>query len=759
MHNTRFSPCTPFSYREPGSTRTGGKRRIVAIAAALAVAGTMTLPMLARADTITWSNTGTDWNTPANWSGTVPGSTDEASLPSHAATGLKNPNITNAENPTIADLSIDNSGGGAYALTGNGSLTLNGDGGATNVGLTATGGGSTTLGQSLGTILGADQTWNIDSGTTVTASTGLKSAGNIYNFTKEGDGTLILSGSTFSGGTWSRHGTNTINAGIVKATKASVLGDGITTVNNNAELQISSTYDGGAALPPIVLNDSATLTALPGPTILASLKIGSGATVSIHTSTVGTDIMTMSSYFDGGGAGSSITVSGTGAVNLTGSSGSQSYTGSWIINSGIVRTRFGRNSFGASTNTIYLNGGILATDHGSGVSGDVISQPLVVGGDATVQSDSYYTGGANKQPTGNFTFGTLSIGAHTLTANINPNNGGLTNGNTNLIFGATTLTGNATFQVDNPLYGGGFTTTLDLGTVGETGSSFGFTKTGDGVLRLSGTAHTYSGNTTVSGGVLALKAGGSISNSPTITVDSGAKFDLTALATSFALGSGHTLTGGGQVLLPATGNGHTLTNNGTLRGGLAINGGIGGSGSIDPGNSPGILTANQVDPAAGLSFNFEFTGPAPTFGNPTASGNDLLRLTDPAAPFTAALGAGNTVNVYFDIANLTSGSYLGGFYIDTGGDFVSAIANANLQYYYLDPGGAVTYNGLHYSPLDAANVAVDTLPAPADFGDGIINGQITSFTVAVSPVPEPGSLSLLGLAGLALVLRRRRQEA
>jgi hypothetical protein len=55
---------------------------------------------------------------------------------------------------------------------------------------------------------------------------------------------------------------------------------------------------------------------------------------------------------------------------------------------------------------------------------------------------------------------------------------------------------------------------------------------------------------------------------------------------------------------------------------------ISGAGSINPGNSPGILTAPAVDPSGGLSFDFKFTGLDPAYFDASSSGNDVLRLTD-----------------------------------------------------------------------------------------------------------------------------------
>lgn len=183
---------------------------------------------------------------------------------------------------------------------------------------------------------------------------------------------------------------------------------------------------------------------------------------------------------------------------------------------------------------------------------------------------------------------------------------------------------------------------------------------------------------------------------------------------------------------------------------------ISGSGSIDPGNSPGILTAPSVDPTGGLDFNFEFTGLNPVYSDALNSVNDLLRLTA-ATPFTASLGSINAVNIYFSFASLNPGSlYTGGFFTDQVGDFLATIDQAAFNYYVLATGtGTVTYNGINYVAYTGYDIEITTVEQTANFAGGTVNGRVTQFEV----VPEPSIYALLAFgAGLfALVMRRRGQ--
>jgi autotransporter-associated beta strand protein len=249
------------------------------------------------------------------------------------------------------------------------------------------------------------------------------------------------------------------------------------------------------------------------------------------------------------------------------------------------------------------------------------------------------------------------------------------------------------------------------GSVSGTG---GVVKRGLGRLDLSGTS-SYTGATVVEAGEL--KVNGSIANSA-VTIQSGA----------------------------------SLSGSGTV-------GVISGAGSVDPGNSPGILTAPAVDSSGTLTFNFEFTNLNPIFTDPFASVNDVLRLTDPTAPFSGALTSANVLNIYFNVDVLqTNELYRGAFFTDRKQNFDALIVDAKFNYYIKDDAGPVSYGGQNYALLGGGfSIVVSTVNQSADFGSGLVDGQITQFEV----IPEPSTYALLvlGAAALGFHAWRRRRRA
>lgn len=209
-----------------------------------------------------------------------------------------------------------------------------------------------------------------------------------------------------------------------------------------------------------------------------------------------------------------------------------------------------------------------------------------------------------------------------------------------------------------------------------------------------------------------------------------------------------------------TSSGVTVNAGGSLAGSGVV-AAIAGSGSVDPGNSPGILTAPSVNPAGGLDFNFEFTQlGSPVWGNAAASGNDVLRLTSPTAPFSSSLTSGNAINVFLDVGSLGLGdTFRGGFFTDRDADFLGSITNATFNYFLADAGGSTSYSGTTYDPYAGPfSFNWSTVVETAAFAGGSETGYVGQFVV----VPEPGVWLLVAVAaagGVAVRARRRATRA
>ncbi|MBM4155551.1 MAG: PEP-CTERM sorting domain-containing protein [Lentisphaerae bacterium] len=240
----------------------------------------------------------------------------------------------------------------------------------------------------------------------------------------------------------------------------------------------------------------------------------------------------------------------------------------------------------------------------------------------------------------------------------------------------------------------GTDTATFAGPIGDGGLGYGFTKAGTSMITLRGT-NTFGGATRVAGGTLALAGAGTLTNSPVIQIDTGATLNVSAR------------TGGSMTLV----SGQTLKGAGTFTGGL-----ITGSGStLSPGASPGILTVNgAVTLDAGSTLSVEING--------TTAGTQYDRLAFTGGSLTLN---GATLDVVLGYAAGLGDS----FQIVTG-----------LVGY--DPGASGVFAG----KADGSTFTVGSTALRIDYN---------SNAIALTVVPEPASLGVLGLLAAAALLRRR----
>ena len=365
----------------------------------------------------------------------------------------------------------------------------------------------------------------------------------------------------------------------------------------------------------------------------------------------------------------------------------------WII---------GQNTSG---NQVTLSAGDSATvtAAGKGVyvgqnAGSANNTLLIQG---TLNANNVTLGSATNPGDGNTltidTAGVLTTGALTL-------NGASTFNNNNA---ATVgeLTGSANSQVVNA----GSLTVVDAtdttfaGTISGDGS---LTKQGVGTLTLSG-ANTYTGDTTVNGGTLAVAAGGSITGDGNLTVDTtGTSPAAMTLVDGGSLSTGLAIIGNNGTG-SFTRSGGSFTTNGN-----ALYLGFSGSGTYtlsDSGNGSSLSTGPASIGVEGVG-SFTQSG-----GSFTTNGSTLLLGYLPGSSGTYALsdsGSGSSLT--------TGGAVIGlsgtGTFAQNGGSFTAKGIGLVLGYY---AGSSGTYS-LNGGTLNVGEVSGDSGTSTFHFNGGTL---------------------------------------
>ena len=589
-----------------------------------------------------------------------------------------------------------------------------------------------------------NQKYSVDSnGETLTLASNLTSSGG--TFTKAGAGTVTLTGAnTFTSGS--------IQAGVLEGSAASLATSGtfgtggltrVTFASGTANENWAGQMFGTGTFAKTGAG-TLTLTGSGGSTT-GTLLISEGA-VHGKTDNLKRNIVNDSQLtFDQ-------TASGTYAGLISGS-------GNMLLNNSGTVTFTGTNTM---TGTATVSSGRLVASRASAMALSVVNNAAVGFNNAT---SGTYSGAIS----GSGLLTKLGAGDMTLTGT-NTYSGGTQ-------ISAGSLIGNTTsLQGDVAVSGVNFSNLkfnqATSGTFSAVLSGNGnFFKLGAADLTLTGT-NTNGGPWTVSAGRLigtTSSMRGDITNSAAVTFD-----QSTSGTYSQAMSGTGSLTkaGSGWVTLTGTNNysGATVVDSGELNvnGSIASSevtvnyggslsgsgtvGGISGAGSINPGNSPGILTAPWIDPSDGMFLNFEITGIKPEYSQASNSVNDVLHLTS-ASPITAAMTSANQINVYFNMASFDmTQAYRAGIYTDEQADFTNMVSGASFNYYVQDNAGTINYNGVLYSALSSA-VTVSTVLDTANFAGSTVNGRVMQFTI----VPETSS-ALFAACGTLFLLRRRRKS-
>ena len=630
----------------------------------------------------------------------------------------------------------------------------------------------TTAGGAENTIQG---TFNMDSGDVIfDVATGTDAVdlnvsavlANSQGINKQGAGTMALTGAnTYSGIT-------TISGGTLQ------LGDGGT----NGSLSTSS-----------------------------AISVASGAIFSVNQSdtvTQGTDFRGASITGDGG-----FTQSGSGTTILNINNG---YSGDTNVDGGVLEYQSTASFFVLASDNFNINNGSTLRFSVNGGGGHVLDAADtinfdsnggglmdVASGNFVVRGSTFTTAGGNEntiQGTFNMDSGDVIFDVATGTDAIDltvsaalSNSAGIVKQGagtmvaTSITYtGATTVDGGVLVldESDNTYHGGaininnGATLRLDnqTGTYLFQGDSFNFGASGGGTLEIvSGHNHVWSANNTITtnGGTGNTMTGGNINTNSggsagTLTFDVADGTDASDLTVSTTISNGGGIDKIGLGTLTFTGansySGTTTVNAGTLSlesgsshsgsGAYTVNGGIleiatgvdlSGhamtiAGVISPGNSPGTAATGAQTWSDGGSYLWEINNSNGTKG--ADEGWDWL-----------------DIDGTLDLTNLSTG----GFTID-----ITSLTTAS------DPGFAAgfSYSGLAYGDSFGTTFIIASANTISGFDAGLftlddsafVNGKLdwsiiesgNDLVLSAVFVPEPSSTALLGLGGLALMLRRKR---
>jgi fibronectin-binding autotransporter adhesin len=505
--------------------------------------------------------------------------------------------------------------------------------------------------------------------------------------------------------------------------------------------------------------------------------------------------------YDGGGTASKInlTMSGAGTQTLIGSQ--ITYTGNTTVNSGILELK-NNGAGGAFTSPVTLNNSstlwlTATTGQTSDFRGNTSGNGSVVKKDVGTVRLGTFSGVNSMTHTGNTTIeaGTLSLQGQANGRCFDTTGDLIINGGATFEFSGLAAQSSTTATRFGGLNGSGNITVtyaahyLEIGNgdkngtfSGTIGGALTLTKIGAGTQVLSNT-NTYTGGTTITGGILQLGDGvatgsvvGSILDNAALVLAPGTATALTLSGAISGTGtlamngpgtatldatcpySGTTTVTGGTLVIPATRalsgtsavsvTGGTLLVNGTVNLGATVtasgtgvikgNGTIGAltlnaGGTVSPGLSPGTINVGDTIWNGGGIYEWEVNNFQGTVGNP--NGWDLLNIAGTltfipsASPFVLDLDtlklsddtpgfAAGTMNLYqmFEIAEARDGIF--GF--------------------------------------DPAQFTFDT----ADFFNALGANPFRVVQLGnrlyLEQVPEPTTMSLLALGGLALLRRRRK---
>jgi autotransporter-associated beta strand protein len=645
----------------------------------LTILTAITLTANSQAVVFLWNNTGSNWTSPTSWTnGIQPSSTSSSTTTDEITFGNYGANnntviltstraAKNITFSTNANPYLINSFNGAQTLSSSGGITNNSTAIQTFNILVENANNSNTWFQTAGGGLVFNNVASLTTASSSTSRTLTLAGDGSFTFNNElKQGGLSTAGIVkyIGAGTVTMNGTNTL-AGVFEIT-----GGGTVVVNGTTGLGqgLINITNGGSKL---------TVNSTTGLSVLNSFKGSSSLAAMSTVDLAGSNSVATTTYAVNQYQGGNMTFTNHGGYKTI-----LEFTNGANILTPSTGTSGGRRLFNNSTNlTVQFDGtldigGTTADTSLLGGAGDFIFKGSLFNTAAVLR-------GLTKTGTGTATFQA-----------VNSYNGDTTiQDGTFIVDTAGSIASSAAIVTGGTLQVKGIAGGVNVNSgrlLVDTGGRVGTTTVGGGTLLVSGTA----GTTTVNSGTATVNIGGTIGS----TTINGSLLSINGNAENVLVNTGGTLGGSGSVQV------------------LTLNGG-----TVAPGNSPGLLTAYELN---GSNGRFQFQLGAPTTRGSTYDAINVTTLL--------TLGASTA----FTFETLNSYTYAMGDVYDL-----------------------FNFASIDVSAFDNA-VLLAALP-DLDTANSNLKWDVNSFNAdgVVNVIPEPSTFSLMlfGATGLiALRIMRRR---